>query len=259
MSYPVDIQLLGAVQVTAGERVLALHGRRQQRLLAALALDVSQVFSIERLIDLVWSDTAGSPVTARRQVQDLVSRLRKELVLAGCPRSVLAAQGSGYVLRVPADAVDTSRFRACVAAARAVRDTDPDRAAIDFRAALRQWRGDVLAGLYCPALEADRVSLTELRWLTWEQAIELELGLGRHSDVLSELAALTELHPERERLVQLSMHALHQAGRTADALGAFHRLRRRLADGLGIDPGPALLRCYESILRGELQGSGRVH
>lgn len=254
MNYPVDIQLLGSVQVVAAEQALALPGLRLQRLLAALALDVTRVISIDRLIDVVWpADTdTDVPVTARRQIQDLVSRLRKCLVTAGCPAPVVVTRGGGYALRLPAEAVDASRFRHRVSAGRAIRATDPAGAVAEFRSALRQWRGDALAGLNCRCLDADRASLSELRLTTWEQVIEIELGLGRHEEVLSELAAMVESHTTGERLVWLQMHALYRAGRTADALRSYHRLRHRLATELGIDPAPALQRIHESILKGDL-------
>jgi DNA-binding SARP family transcriptional activator len=253
MNYPVDIQLLGPVQASAGEVELDLAGARQRRLLAALALEAGRVVSTDRLIEVIWPADAGGPATARRQVQDLVSRLRKRLTEAGCPASVVTAQGPGYALRLPAAAIDASRFRHGVADGRAIRAADPGRAAAQFRSALRQWRGDALAGLACPCLEPDRVSLSELRLVTCEQVIEIELSTGCPEDVLSELTALAESHATRERLVWLLMHALHRAGRTADALSAFHRLRRRLATELGIDPAPALQRVNESILRGDLR------
>jgi DNA-binding SARP family transcriptional activator len=44
---------------------------------------------------------------------------------------------------------------------------------------------------------------------------------------------------------------LHAAGESAAALDAYARIRRRLADDLGIDPGPALLRLHRAVLRGE--------
>jgi DNA-binding SARP family transcriptional activator/tetratricopeptide (TPR) repeat protein len=254
MSCPVDIQLLGDVQVVAGGRVLALHGRRQLRLLAALALNVSRVVSIDRLTEVVWPPGTQMPATARRQIQDLVSRLRKDLTGAGSSRSALAAQGSGYVLRIPANAVDVSRFRHAVAVGRASRDIDPERAAIEFRSALRQWRGDALAGLNCLSLDAERAGLAELRMLTWEQVIEIELDLLRHEELLGELAALVELHPTRERLVQLHMQALYQAGRTADALNAFQGLRRRLAADLGVEPSQQLQDAHLTLLRNDRPG-----
>src|SRR5207245_2037341 len=139
-------------------------------------LGAPHAVSIDRLTEVVWpADTDLPPATARRQVQDLISRLRKDLIVAGCDRRVLAPNGAGYALRTPASAVDTFRFRAAVAAGRAIRDSDPGRAAIALRSALRQWRGDPFAGLDCSSLEATRVGLTELRLLTWEQVIEIEL------------------------------------------------------------------------------------
>src|SRR5437879_43846 len=103
MSCPIDVQLLGDVRIVAGGTVLALHGRRQRRLLAALALGAPHAVSIDRLTEVVWpADTDLPPATARRQVQDLISRLRKDLIVAGCDRRVLAPNGAGYALRTPA-------------------------------------------------------------------------------------------------------------------------------------------------------------
>lgn len=99
--------------------------------------------------------------------------------------------------------------------------------------ALRLWRDDALAGLACPALDSARVGLDELHLVTWEQYVGVALDLGRHEEVLSDVAALVEAHPLRERLVTAYMLALYRVGRAHDALRAFHRLRQRLGDELG--------------------------
>ena len=52
--------------------------------------------------------------------------------------------------------------------------------------------------------------------------------------------ALVAEHPLRERLWALLITALYRAGRQADALAAYRRVQRRLADELGARSGPEL-------------------
>src|SRR6185436_17738277 len=64
------------------------------------------------------------------------------------------------------------------------------------------------------------------------------LALG--DDVIGELEAAIAAHPYQERLWELLITALYGAGRQADALAAYRRVRARLADDLGLEPGPRL-------------------
>src|SRR5690606_13558596 len=91
--------ILGPLEVRVDGRPVRLHGPRQERVLAALLLDAGQVTSIDRLVDIVW-DTP--PASARRQIQDLVARLRRTLVAAGAPDDVIVTHRGGYLLRPPA-------------------------------------------------------------------------------------------------------------------------------------------------------------
>jgi DNA-binding SARP family transcriptional activator len=116
---------------------------------------------------------------------------------------------------------------------------------------LRLWRGPALLGLSGRAVEAAAMRLGEQRLAAVERCVDLELGLGRHGDLVAELAGLVGVHPLRERLVGQLMLALHGSGRQPEALAAYARLRARLADELGLMPGTALRELHGTILRND--------
>lgn len=74
------------------------------------------------------------------------------------------------------------------------------------------------------------------------------LALGDERAVASELESLAAQHPLREGLHDLLMLALYRADRQADAIEVFHRLRQRLRDDLGLQPGLQVQRRYRAIL-----------
>ena len=82
-----------------------------------------------------------------------------------------------------------------------------------------------------------------------EDRIEADLAIGRHRELLPELAQLVDDHPWRERLRGHQMLALYRSGRQGDALAAYSGLQRVFADELGIDPGPELRDLQRAILQ----------
>jgi DNA-binding SARP family transcriptional activator len=80
--------------------------------------------------------------------------------------------------------------------------------------------------------------LEEERESALEDRIEADLEAGAGAALLPELRALVREHPLTERLTGQLMRALYRAGRQADALDAYQAIRCRLADELGLDPGP---------------------
>ena len=71
---------------------------------------------------------------------------------------------------------------------------------------------------------------------------------ARPASVIGELEAAVATYPFQEGLWELLITALYRAGRQADALAAYQRVRTQLADELGLDPGPALQRLEQDIL-----------
>ena len=77
--------------------------------------------------------------------------------------------------------------------------------------------------------------LEERRLVAIEDRVDARLRLGSHAQLVAELEALVSEHPLREPLWGQLMLALYRAGRQADALRAYGRLRTLLGEELGIE------------------------
>ncbi len=234
MGERVEVALLGPVEVRVGGTVVPLSSVPQRLVLARLVLARGRVVPVAELVDALWGDTP--PANAVGNLHSYVSRLRR---LVGSAR--LAREPAGYRLRLPDDRVDVIRVERLVADARSVASTDPARAAGMLGEALGLWRGEPLSNLADRlAFGPDVARLAEWRRQVREEWFELRLTAGHAADVLPELEEAVAGDPLRERVHLQLMRALHQAGRTAEALRVADGFRRRLVDDFGLDPGPAL-------------------
>ncbi|GIM97588.1 AfsR/SARP family transcriptional regulator [Paractinoplanes toevensis] len=244
-----DFLVLGPMAaLRAGHRVDLGSRRRERCLLGLLLLEPSRAISIDRLVGLLWE--GEPPANARGTLSSHVSRLRGLLDpdRDGGHGFQLRTRGDGYVVDVPLESVDAHRFRALTESA--VTRTDPaDRSRV-LAEALGLWRGPLLADVASDWLRG-RVGadLAELRLTTAEAKLDADLACGRHAEAAVEMAGLVADHPFRERLVSLFMLALYRSGRQTDALALYRTVRDRLAEELGIDPGPGLRSMHEAILR----------
>ena len=66
--------------------------------------------------------------------------------------------------------------------------------------------------------------------------------------MIGELEAAVATYPFQEGLWELLITAQYRAGRQADALATYRRVRSQLADELGLDPGPRLQQLEHQIL-----------
>ncbi len=241
-------RVLGAVEVLDDDGPVALGGPRQRLLLAVLLARRRQVVSLDALIDALWGD--DQPPTARPTLQTSVSKLRR--LLRTDPDVTLRTRGPGYVLDVPADAVDADRFDAEVAAAREVAARRPDEAIRALDRALDLWLGDAFAGYADQPWALPEASrLEEIRLQAVEGRNDARLALGDPDAVIGELDGLTVTHSLRERLWSQLVVALHRSGRQAEALRAAAAYRRHLRDELGLDPPPAFCELEQRVLDGD--------
>ena len=245
-----EFRILGPLRVNDDDGQACPLGPVHTRLLAVLLLAPDRVVAWQRLVDAVWDD--DPPATARRQIQNSVSTLRRRLAAAGASGPVLVADRTGYRIRVGSAELDAEAFRAEVAAVRAAASAGRlAEAAAQLRSALARWRGPALAGCPGRTIRAAAARLDEQRLTAIEECLDLELRLGRHDELVGELVELVAIHPLRERLVSQLMLALHGCGRQAEALDVYQQLRVRLAEEIGLDPSPRLRDLYTAILRND--------
>ncbi|WP_167336196.1 BTAD domain-containing putative transcriptional regulator [Amycolatopsis alba] len=247
-------QLLGPLEVIDDGRPLAVNGSKQRAALGFLLLHVNSVVATSTLLKALWP--VEMPTTGRKMLQNAVSGLRQLLSPSGysSDSTVLLTHAPGYLLRAPSDSVDLNRFHDKVNDGRAkLADGDWPRAASTLRDALALWRGPVLADLV--ELGVDWPVLTTVRnsrLAAIEDYVEAEFACGRYGEVMRELETWVEAEPLRERLCGQLMRALYHNGRQADALGVYRRIRTRMIDSLGLDPGRELQELEQAILNQEL-------
>ncbi|WP_062149503.1 AfsR/SARP family transcriptional regulator [Streptomyces curacoi] len=242
----VEIRVLGEVEVRVDGHRLDPGPARQRRVLAVLVLAANHVVTVDQLIDRVWAQRP--PQRARETLYSYLSRLRQALrTTAGAAR--IARRSGGYELSVEPSAVDLHRFRALSTGARtAAKAGDEDAAARLFEEALALWRGELCPDMDSPWFAAQRETARVERLAAVLDRADVQLRRGLHAELLTTLPALAESHPLDERLAAQLMLALYRGGRPADALRHYQVVRRRLADELGIDPGPPLQELYQRIL-----------
>lgn len=250
-SAPVELRVLGPLEVRVGGERLALGGRKQRVVLAMLVLEAGRVVSADRIVDAVWGDVAAERSTGTLHVY--LSNLRRALEPAAQAlgvKDLIATERPGYVLRVDPELVDVGRFEQAVRdARRAYEREDHAVAATRFHDAMGLWGGNPLGDLADEEFAQGVVARLEgLRVSALEGLFEADLALGRHADVLDRLPAAIAADPLNENLRALHMRALYRAGRQADALAAFRDAREVLVEELGIDPGPALRELEHRIL-----------
>ncbi|HZM75466.1 MAG TPA: BTAD domain-containing putative transcriptional regulator [Candidatus Limnocylindrales bacterium] len=236
-----SIRVLGPVEARRGDQLLDLGRPRQRLVLAVLACEAGQPVANDVLIDRVWG--AGAPGRAVHSLYVYIARLRRAL-----GDDVLRRDNVGYRLWLEPESVDVQHFRGLVRQARQGEELDGRERLLTEALAL--WRGRPLDGLEGEWVDRVRQSCEGL-WVeatvAWGQA---RLRQGRAETVLEPIAAALQEQPLVEPLAAVLMMALHEVGRTAEALELFASVRTRLSDELGTDPGRDLMAVHRAVLSG---------
>lgn len=227
-------QILGPLAVIHEGIDITPSAPKVRQLLAFLLIRCGTLVTATELIDELWG--YKPPASAMTTVQTYVYKIRRE-VLHDAAVARLHSRPPGYVLEVAPQAGDMAEFERLVSRGRAALARREFRqAATALRRALALWRGpaladvvtgDILSG-YLIRLEEDRLRALDLR-------IDVDLRLGMHRELVSELRLLAAQHPLDERFHAHLMLALYRCGRQHDALEVFSELRGALRQQLGLE------------------------
>ncbi|MET0236740.1 MAG: BTAD domain-containing putative transcriptional regulator [Kibdelosporangium sp.] len=238
--------ILGPLEVRIGSASVPVSPGRQQTILGALLLDANRVVSGDWLIEAIWD--GDPPSTARSQVQNCVSALRRIFRRLGVPSPIVTSP-PGYLMRVPGHLLDVGVFGQLVTRAATAERGERLEEAVDLlREALALWRGPVLGGEISRPLRGRAARLDEERLGVLEERIDLDLRLGRHRRLVGEVSGLVDEYPLRERLRGLLMLALYRCGRPAESLAVYRAGRAVKVASVGLEPGKELKRLHAAIL-----------
>ncbi|MGW7532435.1 BTAD domain-containing putative transcriptional regulator [Amycolatopsis sp. NPDC054798] len=243
----VEFGVLGDVQARIDGRLADIGHARQRCVLAVLLAEANQTVSVDQLVERVWDGCL--PRHPRDTLYRYLSLLRRSL--RGAEGAAIVRRPAGYVLTADPDTVDLHRFTRLLEEARAA--DDDERAACLFEEALGLWRGPAFTGLDTPWFTAVRTALDAERRSAALDHADIRLRGGKHAELLPALNDRAVQYPLDERIAGQLMLALYRSGRQADALEHYQQIRGRLAEELGIDPGPPLQALHRRILTADLE------
>ncbi|MDU0289333.1 AfsR/SARP family transcriptional regulator [Saccharothrix longispora] len=253
----IEIVVLGPLAVDLGGVSVVPTASKPSQLLAVLALNAGRVVTADALIKEIWVDSP--PRTAVSTLRTYVLKLRRNLDTALgnhgglTSKDILITRRTGYLLNVEPSAVDAFRYEELSAAGRqAVNEGDHERASRTLAEALRLWRGPALADVPLgPQLAIEAMRLGENRLGDLYLRIEADLALGRHHQLLGELATLCARYPMQENFHVQHMVALYRSGRQSQALAVYRRLRDEMVEQSGVEPSPWVRQLHRAILTGQ--------
>jgi DNA-binding SARP family transcriptional activator len=244
-----SVQLLGPLRVTLdGRPVTGLASDKVRALLAYLAVEADRPHRRESLVGLLWPDWPEQ--TARANLRGALANLRQAIGdRLASPPFLLVSRQTVQFNRTSDAWVDVTAFRALL---------DPDRGEEQtieqLEEAVALYGGSLLVGFSVKDSAAfeDWVLLTRER--LQRQALAALHQLARTYAQRGEFARAcdcarrqVDLEPWQEEAQQQLMRLLALAGRRSEALAQYEACRRRLAEGLGVEPARGITKLYEQI------------
>ncbi|TWD73443.1 DNA-binding SARP family transcriptional activator [Kribbella amoyensis] len=235
----IKVQLLGGFSVALDGTPVEFRGALSRSLVALLALSAGRPLTADSLINRLWDDR--SPDNPRPTLHSAIARLRRVL-----GESAISSERGRYCLQIDPGDVDVLRMLGQFEAAG--NETDSARRYELLAQGLAMWPEPLRDESAPEVPEDERTRLIERYLGAFEARVDLDLALARHDLVSAELRDLADRYPLRESLWSRLIRALAGSGRRAEALGQYDRVRRHLAEELGVDPGEELRAAFTLAL-----------
>jgi DNA-binding SARP family transcriptional activator len=255
----VEIKVLGPLEVAVAGVSVVPSANKPSQLLAMLALNAGHVVTVSAMIEEIWG--YRPPRTGVPTLHTYILKLRRRLQAALASteggtvtsKDVLITRRSGYLLDVEPEDVDAVRYERLSSAGRQAVNAGDHRLASDLLGqALHVWRGPAFSDIPTgPTLAVEATRLEENRLGDIYLRIEADLRLGRHHQLLGELATLCARNPLMETFCAQHMIALYRSGRQSQAMDAYRRLRATMIEQLGVEPSARLRQLHHVLLTGK--------
>lgn len=246
--------VLGPVRGWRDGAELELGPPTQRAILAVLLAAAGQPVNLGELVDILWWE--DPPTSAANIIHRHIGMLRRLFEPRLPTRAAgrwLVRSGGGYRLVADPESVDLLDFRRRADQARQAFDAgQAERGVRLLVPALDLWQGPVASGVD-PHIRAHPI-FTALDWeyVTAVRTLaDAALSAGLAEPALPTVRAAAVAHPLDESLQARLVLVLAAAGRQVEALEAYHGVRVRLSEELGIDPGPELRAAHRDVLRQE--------
>lgn len=238
--------VFGGTWVAAGDERPKLSPQNR-RVLGMLLVDPGRAVSGARLVQPA-DDAAAQQVANMARVA--VSRLRSALAPIGADAAVVTTP-NGYALDVEPTSVDHVLFSGLLRESEAAEWPADALGLVDRALAL--WTGRPFGDLADTVHDSGDVTglglaLEEERRVAIDRRGTLAVLAGVSAGVIAELESAVAEDPYRERRWEALMLAHYRAGDQRSAIETYERVRCRLRDELGIEPGLELQRLLRAIL-----------
>jgi DNA-binding SARP family transcriptional activator len=248
----VRIHLAGRLSVEVGECRIDqgdFPGQQGRVAFALLVVERSRPVGRAELVDALWPTEA--PSSCDVALNAIMSKLRTLLAKAGLDGGATLVSSPGcYELRLPSGTwVDLEAAADAIHEAEtALRTGNPACAYGPSAVAHHIARRPLLPGAEGPWLDVRRQRLRNTLLRALECRAEVYLWNAEHHLAIEAAQELVSVEPLRESGHRLLIRALSESGNAAEALQAYERCRRLIAEELGVDPSRQTKAVYESVL-----------